>query len=121
MPAAGMTCLANDFEPSIIAASRPGPEQAPPAARAASATAATSPGPGAGRSNPRGGGGAWTQPGRPARSGHGGADPGLGGPAVIFAGWGGVPQVLGPPECPPPTLQVLVDRYRVMEIGLRHG
>src|SRR5215469_9997247 len=41
-PAAAMTCLANDFDPSIIAAARPGPKQAMPAARTASATPATS-------------------------------------------------------------------------------
>ena len=33
MPAAAMTCLANDFDPSSIAARRPGPKQAMPAAR----------------------------------------------------------------------------------------
>ncbi len=41
-PAAVMICLANDFEPSIIAAARLGPKQAMPAARTASATPATS-------------------------------------------------------------------------------
>src|ERR1700733_11514369 len=37
-----MICLANDFEPSIMAASRPGPKQANPASRSASARPATS-------------------------------------------------------------------------------
>src|SRR5690348_7933733 len=37
-----MTCLANDFEPSILAAAAAGPKQAIPAARSASAAPATS-------------------------------------------------------------------------------
>jgi len=41
-PAADMTSLANDLEPSIIAAALPGPKHAMPAARTASATPATS-------------------------------------------------------------------------------
>ncbi len=42
MPAAAMTCLANDFDPSSIAAARPGPKQAMPASASASASPATS-------------------------------------------------------------------------------
>ena len=42
MPAADITCLAKDFEPSIAAAAWLGPKQATPAARTASATPATS-------------------------------------------------------------------------------
>ena len=42
IPAAGMICLANDFEPSMAAARRLGPKQAMPDARSASATPATS-------------------------------------------------------------------------------
>ena len=41
-PAAAMTSLANVFEPSMRAASAPGPKQAIPAARTTSATPATS-------------------------------------------------------------------------------
>jgi hypothetical protein len=42
MPAAAMTSLANDLDPSIIAACLPGPKQRMPAALTASATPATS-------------------------------------------------------------------------------
>ena len=42
MPASAMTCLANDFEPSILAAAASGPKQAIPASRSASAAPATS-------------------------------------------------------------------------------
>ena len=42
MPAAVMTSLANDFEPSIMAARRLGPKQLRPAPRSASASPATS-------------------------------------------------------------------------------
>ena len=42
IPASVMTCLAKDFEPSIMAASAAGPKQAMPLSRKASATPATS-------------------------------------------------------------------------------
>jgi hypothetical protein len=42
IPASVMTCLAKDFEPSIMAAAASGPKQLIPAARSASAAPATS-------------------------------------------------------------------------------
>jgi exodeoxyribonuclease VII large subunit len=42
IPAAAMTCLANDLEPSIRAAAAAGPKQARPASRSASPAPATS-------------------------------------------------------------------------------
>ena len=42
MPASAITCLAKDFEPSILAAAAPGPKQPKPASRSASPAPATS-------------------------------------------------------------------------------
>ena len=42
IPASVMTCLAKDFEPSIMAASASGPKQLKPSSRSASAAPATS-------------------------------------------------------------------------------
>ena len=42
IPASAMTCLAKDFEPSIVAGPASGPKQSIPAARSASAAPATS-------------------------------------------------------------------------------
>jgi hypothetical protein len=42
MPASAMTCLANDFDPSMRAAAASGPKQAMPSSRSASAAPATS-------------------------------------------------------------------------------
>src|ERR1700738_2440846 len=49
IPADSITCLANDLDPSIMAAWRPGPKQSEPAAGTASATPAPRGGPGAGQ------------------------------------------------------------------------
>src|SRR5215469_346186 len=173
-----MTCLANDFEPSIIAAARPGPKQAMPAARTASATPATSgaSGPMTTRSAPTlaaravtlpwsAGATSWISailaiPGLPGaartaaslppvrypasrvlrrRSDQGAklerlvaarahADPGQRGadhvldrPHVGLGARGEILELLGRGEVLPPAVQVLVHRFRVVEVGLRHG
>src|SRR6202021_532068 len=87
-----MTCLANDLEPSILAAAASGPKHATPFARSASAAPATS-----GASGPM-----TTRSGLSLRAS-----------ARVREGLGGG-EGLGP------AVEVLVDRHRVVELGLCH-